>query len=80
MEGLPCEGFRNVARILRVATDDHDTRVVVLHRQPPVILGLAYLAGVFPWKHEIPRDIPAIPSASISHTPPKARQTGIPSW
>ena len=72
VEGLAREGLGNVAGIPGVLANHHDPGVVVVHWEPPVILGPSHLAGIFPWQHKIPWDIPRPRERA---RPAKARST-----
>src|SRR5215467_6390365 len=46
VEGLPDDRFGDRARLPAITAEDNDTRIVVLHRQSPIVFGPSYFADI----------------------------------
>ena len=57
VEGLTRDGLGETARLGCVAAEDDDPRVVILHGQAAVVLGLSHLADILAGLHGALRDI-----------------------
>src|SRR5919106_3610229 len=60
VEGLARESFGYVACLLAVMAYHNDPGIVVLHREPSIVLGPAHLTRILAWEHEIPGDVPGL--------------------
>jgi len=57
MEGFPGNRFRYGFGLRPIAPEHNDARVMVFHRQAPIVLGLSYLSNVLARLHAAERHI-----------------------